>query len=82
MNNGHTHKEIHARDKCPCVYLHARENRADTGVYLCAATREQAERAVGYIGENCRLIETDTSDHLIHEVHMNTYIDALNSLLP
>lgn len=81
-NNGHTHEEILRGINVPCVYLHARENRADTGVYLCAATREQAERAVGYIGENCRLIETDTSDHLIHEVHMNTYIDALNSLLP
>lgn len=80
-NNGYTHEEILKNIDVPCVYLHAKETRADTGVYLCAATHEMAERAVGYIGENCRLIETDTSDHLIHEAHMKTYIDALNSLL-
>ena len=66
----------------PCVYLHARESAADTGVYLCAATREQAERAVRHIGENCKLTETSTSDHAIHAVHSETYIAALSGLLP
>ena len=49
---------------------------------LCAATREQAERAVGYIGKNCTLIETDTSDHAIHNVHADVYLDAVDQLLP
>ena len=48
---------------------------------ICAASREQAERAVAYIGDNCRLVETDSSDHTIHTVHMKEYIDAVNSLL-
>ena len=26
--------------KVPCIYLHAKEDQADNGVYLCAATRE------------------------------------------
>ena len=44
-------------------------------------SREQAERAVGYIGDNCTLVETDTNDHVIHTVHSDVYIDAVNSLL-
>ena len=51
------------------------------GVNLSATTREQAERAVSYIGENCRLVETDTNDHVIHTVHSDVYIDSVNSLL-
>ena len=51
------------------------------GVYNCASSREQAERAVGLIGDNCRLVETDTSDHTIHTVHSDVYIEAVNSLL-
>ena len=41
----------------------------------------KAERAVSYIGENCRLIETPTSDHVIHTVHSALYIETINSLL-
>ena len=63
----------------PCVYIHAKESVADTGVYLCAASAEQASRAAGYI-ENCTFIETETSDHVIHTVHSRKYIDAVNSL--
>ena len=81
-NHGHTHKEILSKINVPCIYLHAKEDRADNGVYLCAATREQAERAVGYIGKNCTLIETDTSDHAIHNVHADVYLDAVDQLLP
>ena len=36
----------------------AKESIHENGTYLCAASREQAERAVSYIGDNCRLIET------------------------
>ena len=78
-NNGYTHEQILSDIKIPCVYLHAKENFMD-GTYLCAASREQAERAAAYIGDNCRLIETDTSDHVIHTVHMDDYIKAVNSL--
>ena len=81
-NHGYTHKEILSKIKAPCIYLHAKEERADNGVYLCAATREQAERAAGYIGKNCTLIETDTSDHAIHRVHQDVYLDAVNRMLP
>ena len=81
-NHGYTHKEILSAIEVPCIYLHAKENRAETGVYLCAATRDQAERAVKYIGENCRLMETDDSDHLIHKNHKDVYLQAVNSMLP
>ena len=81
-NHGHTHEEILSAIKVPCLYIHAKENAADDGTYLCAASREQAERAVSYIGDQCRLIESDTSDHVIHSVHRDFYIDAVNSMHP
>lgn len=80
-NHGLTHKEILTHIKVPCVYIHAKETVHESGIYLCAASREQAERAVSYIGENCSLVETDTSDHVIHTVHREVYIKAVNSLL-
>lgn len=80
-SNGLKHKDILSDINVPCVYLHAKETLHENGSYLCAATREQAERAVSYIGNNCKLIETDTSDHVIHTVHKDCYIDAVNSLL-
>jgi pimeloyl-ACP methyl ester carboxylesterase len=79
-NHGHTHEEILSAIKVPCLYIHAKENRASDGTLLCAASREQAERAVSYIGDNCRLIESDTSDHVIHTVHKDFYIEAVNSM--
>lgn len=80
-NNGITHEQMLSDIEIPCVYLHAKEGVAENGVYLCAASREQAERAVAYIGENCELIETDTSDHSIHDVHKELYIDTVNGFL-
>ena len=80
-NNGLTHEQILSDISVPCVYIHAKEGIDPNGVYLCAASREQAERAVSYIGDNCRLVETDTGDHVIHTVHSKVYIDAVNSLL-
>ena len=59
----------------------AKESVDQNGVYNCASSREQAERAVGLIGDHCRLVETDTSDHPIHTVHSDVYIEAVNSLL-
>lgn len=79
-NHGLTHEEILAAIDVPCVYIHAKETVHENGTYLCAASREQAERAVSLIGDQCRLIETDTSDHVIHTVHRDVYIDAVNSL--
>lgn len=80
-NNGITHEQLLSDIEIPCVYLHAKEGVAENGVYLCAASREQADRAVAYIGENCTLVETDTSDHCIHDVHKDIYIDTINSFL-
>ena len=65
----------------PCIYLHAKEEKAENGVYLCAASREQAERAVALIGNNCRLIETSNSNHNIHGTHTQVYVDAVNQFL-
>lgn len=48
-----------------CGYIHAKESISENGTFLCAASREQAERAVSYIGDNCHLVEKDTSDHVI-----------------
>ena len=80
-NNGITHEEMLSDIDIPCVYLHAKENVSETGVYLCAASKEQADRAVDYIGENCRLVETESSDHNIHGLHEDIYLDAVNSFL-
>ena len=65
----------------PCIYLHAKENIAETGVYLCAASKEQAERAAALIGENCRLVDMADSSHVIHQVHKKQYLEAVNSFL-
>lgn len=80
-NNGIKQEDILSNINIPCVYLHAREGIADSGVYLCAASKEQAMRAVNYIGDNCTLIETSTSDHTIHSVHSELYIDVINKFL-
>ena len=80
-NHGLTHEEILSSIEVPCLYIHAKENVAPDGTYLCAASREQAERAVSYIGSDCRLIETDTNAHVIHTAHSGFYIDAVNSML-
>lgn len=80
-NHGLTHKEILSAIEVPCVYIHAKENVHENGTYLCAASREQADRAVSFIGYNCRLVETENSDHVIHTAHSTFYIDAVNSLL-
>lgn len=80
-NHGLTHEEILSAIEVPCVYIHAKENVHENGTLLCAASREQAERAVSYIGDNCRLVETDSSDHVIHTVHSGVFIEAVNSLL-
>lgn len=78
-NHGHAHEQILSDIEVPCVFIHAKESVHENGTYLCASSREQAERAVAYIGENCRLVETDTSDHLIHAVHKDLYIETVNS---
>lgn len=80
-NHGLKHEDILEAINVPCVYIHAIEMPGPNGVNLSAATREQAERAVSYIGKNCRLVETDTNDHVIHTVHSDVYIDSVNSLL-
>ncbi|MDD5935829.1 MAG: alpha/beta hydrolase [Clostridiales bacterium] len=80
-NNGFKHEDILSDIKIPCVYLHAKESQAKNGTYTCAATKEQAERAVKYIGDNCTLVETTTSDHLIHSVHKDVYLDVINGFL-
>ena len=63
-------------------FVAACEADARAGVQRLAKRyrREQAERAVGYIGDNCRLIESETNDHVIHTVHSQFYIDAVNSM--
>ncbi len=80
-NHGFTHEDILLNIQVPCVYIHAKEQVHENGTVLAAASREQAERAVSYIGSTCRLIETDDSNHIIHTAHQNLYIDAVNSLL-
>ena len=81
-NHGLKQEEILSAITIPCVYIHAKESVDQNGINLSAATREQAERAVSLIGDNCRLIETDTNDHVIHTVHSSLYVDAVNSMLP
>ena len=80
-NHDLTHEEILSAIEVPCVYIHAKENKHENGTYLCAASREQAERAAACIGDNCRLIETENSDHVIHTAHCAFYMEAVNSLL-
>lgn len=80
-NHGYSQEKILSDIEVPCVYIHAKENIAENGTYLCAASREQAERAVAYIGDSCRLVETDDSDHCIHTAHSEFYIDTVNSML-
>ncbi|BET21926.1 hypothetical protein [Solobacterium moorei] len=81
-NHGLKHEEILSAIEVPCVYIHAKENVNEDGTYLCAASREQAERATAYVGNNCQLVETENSEHVIRTAHSAFYIEAVNSLLP
>ena len=80
-NNGYKHKDILSKINVPCIYIHAKERISDTGVYLCAASKEQGLRAVSYIGDHCRWIETKDNNHAIHAAHSEVYLEAVNSLL-
>ena len=80
-NHGLRHEDILTAIDVPCVYIHAKENIHENGTFLCAASREQAERAVSYIGDNCQLVETEDSDHVIHTVHSDVYIEAVSLLI-
>ena len=80
-NHSLKHEDILSAIKVPCVFIHAKESIDQNGIYECSTSREQADRAVGYIGDNCTLIETDTNDHVIHTVHSDVYINAVNFLL-
>lgn len=79
-NHGIRQQDLLTAVKVPCVYLHAREKRAPNGLFLCAASKAQAERAVKMMGENCRWLEAKTSDHAIHHVHRKMYLQALDTL--
>lgn len=78
-NNGYSHKQILSDIQVPCIYLHAKEGFSSEGGLICAASREQAERAVSYIKTQCELIETPTSDHTIHTKYPDIYLNAVNS---
>ena len=80
-NHGITHEAMLSSIDVPCIYLHAKENLHENGVYLCAATKEQADRAVSLIGKSCKLVETENSNHNIHISHMMVYLDSVNSFL-
>ena len=80
-NHGLRHEDILSAIEVPCLFIHAKESVDQNGVYECATSREQAERAVALIGDNCRMVESDTNDHVIHSVHSDFYIDAVNSML-
>ena len=80
-NHGIRQEDVLSNINVPCVYLHAKEKISENGVYLCATTREQAERAVRYIGDQCTLVEMNTSDHTIHSVHSDVYVDTVNKFL-
>ncbi|MCI5648651.1 MAG: alpha/beta hydrolase [Fusicatenibacter sp.] len=80
-NHGVAQEQILSDIEVPCIYLHAKEGISDTGVYLCAASEEQAKRAAALIGGNCRLVETATSDHAIHDVHKEQYLEVINSFI-
>lgn len=80
-NNDLLHEQILSDIEVPCIYLHAKETIAENGVYLCAASREQAERATALIGDHCRLIETSDSNHNIHGNHKDLYIETVNRFL-
>ena len=80
-NNGIRHEQMLSDIEIPCIYLHAKEEVANNGVYLCAASGEQAQRAVALVGDNCRLIETEDSNHNIHGTHKQIYLNTINSFL-
>ena len=79
-NHGYHHSKILSNINVPCLYLHAKEGKADTGVYLCASSNDQTNKAVSLI-KNCTLIETPDSNHVIHSAHKKLYINTLNEFL-
>ncbi len=75
-NHGITHEKMLSDIEVPCVYIHAKERVHENGTYLCAATKEQAERAAALVGENGTMMETPDSNHDIHGKHKDIYLKA------
>ena len=60
----------------PCVYIKAKTSYGEDGVLYAANDDEDAKRVVDLIG-NCEVVETETSDHDIHFVYSDKFIQIL-----
>lgn len=64
---------------CPTVYLHAKESYMMDGIMTCATPEKDAE-AVAALIPNCEKIELPASDHDIHFVYPDAFLNGLDAL--
>lgn len=79
--DGVSQEEILRGIECPCVYIKAKTDYGEDGVLYAANEEEDAKRVAELI-KNCETVETPTSDHDIHFVYSETFIDVLVKACP
>lgn len=65
--------------QCPTVYLHAKESYMMDGIMTCATPEKDAEQVAALI-PNCQKIELSASDHDIHYVYPDEFLNGLDAL--
>ena len=76
-HSGLAHEKIMSDINVPTVYIHAKESYTKDGILQCAASLAQAEKAVRLIKGNCQFFETKNSQHDIHNLFTDFYIEKL-----
>ena len=80
-HSGIRHAKLMSDIHVPTVYLHAKESYTKDGILQCAASLAQATEAIGLMQGNCQFFETENSQHDIHNLFADWYIDKLKLLL-
>lgn len=80
-HSGIAHERLMSDINVPTVYIHAKESYTPDGILQCAASFAQADKAVKLIKGDCRFFETKNSQHDIHNLFTDFYIEKLESLL-
>lgn len=79
--DGVSQEEILRNIQCPCVYIKAKTDYGEDGVLYAANDDEDAKRVAELI-KNCEVVETATSDHDIHFIYSDQFVEILVNACP
>ena len=80
-HSGIAHEKLVSDIHVPTIYIHAKESYTKDGILQCAASLAQAKEAVSLIQGDCRFFETKNSQHDIHNLVPDWYVEKLELLL-